>query len=163
MTIEFRPAATICDKLRSYRQRDFPVHRLNSNHLPPQGRSSGAFPWLLQHLIVAGLLVCVATVAEAGVDVWTTNGPEGGSIFALAIDPTTPATLYAGTTGGLFKSLDAGANWSAVNSGLTNTFVLDLAIDPTTPATLYAGTNGGGVFKSLNAGANWSAVNSVID
>jgi len=51
------------------------------------------------------------------------------------------------------------ANWIAVNTGLTNTYVRALAIDPDTPTTLYAGT-GGGVFKSTNGGANWSAVNT---
>jgi hypothetical protein len=35
------------------------------------------------------------------VGVWTTGGPYGGNIQALAIDPTTPATLYAGTSGGV--------------------------------------------------------------
>ena len=33
-------------------------------------------------------------------------------IAALAIDPTTPSTLYAGTNGGVFKSTDAGATWT---------------------------------------------------
>jgi hypothetical protein len=46
----------------------------------------------------------------------------------------------------VFKSTNGGANWSAVNTGLTNTDVRALAIDPTTPTTLYAGTYGGGVF-----------------
>jgi len=80
---------------------------------------------------------------------------------ALAIDPTTPATLYAGTEGGVFKSTDGGGNWSAVNTGLPlYTSFYTLAIDPTTPATLYAGTSGGGVFKSTNGGGSWSAVNT---
>jgi hypothetical protein len=44
----------------------------------------------------------------AGVNVWTTNGPEGGIIEALAIDPATPATLCAGAYGGgVFKSTSA--------------------------------------------------------
>jgi photosystem II stability/assembly factor-like uncharacterized protein len=77
------------------------------------------------------------------------------------IDPATPTTLYAGAWGGgVFKSTNGGANWSAFNSGLTDTDVQALAIDPTTPTTLYAGTWGGGVFKSTNGGANWSEVNT---
>jgi photosystem II stability/assembly factor-like uncharacterized protein len=48
----------------------------------------------------------------------------------------------------VFKSTNGGTNWSAVNTGLTNTYVRALAIDPATPATLYAGTEGGGVFKT---------------
>ena len=70
---------------------------------------------------------------------------------ALAIDPSAPATLYAGTDSGVFKSTNAGGNWTAINTGLTNTCVLALVIDPSAPATLYAGTLGG-VFKSTDGG-----------
>ena len=118
----------------------------------------------LQKVLLIGLLVLFtasqAGIVSAGTNVWTSNGPEGGTIFALAIDPATPATLYAGTYGGgVFKSTNGGGNWSAVNTGLTNTNVHALAIDPATPATLYAGT-WGGVFKSTDGGGNWSAVNT---
>jgi len=71
---------------------------------------------------------------SAGFNVWTSIGPEGGWIYAMAINPTTPTTLYAGTYGGgVFKSTDGGATWSAVNTGLTNKSVRALAIDPTPP------------------------------
>src|SRR5438093_2141363 len=91
--------------------------------------------------------------AEAGVDVWTANGPEGGSVSALAIDPQTPTTLYAGTRfDGVFKSTDGGGTWSASNTGLPQGRSVDaLAIDPQTPTTLYVGTFGG-VFKSTDSG-----------
>ena len=101
------------------------------------------------------LLLSTAGITRAGIDVWTSNGPEGGSIWALAIDPDTPTTLYAGTDrGGVFKSTNRGTSWSAVNTGLTSTCAA-LAIDPTTPTTLYAG-GGGNVFKSTDGGNNWS-------
>ena len=91
--------------------------------------------------------------AEAGVNVWTTNGPEGGSISALAVDPQTPTTLYAGTTSaGVFKSTDGGTHWRAVNAGLGATTVRALAIDPQTPTTLYAATWDRGIFKSTDGG-----------
>ena len=65
----------------------------------------------------------------------------------MAVGPATPRTVYAGRGGGgVFKSTNGGATWSAVNTGLTNTDVYTLAIDPITPTTLYAGTWGGGVF-----------------
>src|SRR5207249_6495890 len=60
------------------------------------------------------LLVVSLHRAEAGVNAWTTNGPHSETINALAIDPQTPTTLYAGTSGdGVFKSTDGGGNWSA--------------------------------------------------
>src|SRR5437870_7952575 len=97
---------------------------------------------------------------QAGVNVWTSLGPEGGAVLALAIDPRSPSTLYAGTrSGGVFKSTNGGASWSAVNTGLLTILpdnsppgtvtvtVSALAIDPLLPSTEYAAV-GGTVFKS---------------
>ena len=42
--------------------------------------------------------------------------------------------------------MDSGANWSAINDGLTRLGILAVAIDPVTPSNLYAGTLGTGVF-----------------
>ena len=100
-------------------------------------------------VVLAALLASGASLAEAGINVWTSNGPEGGVITALAIDPVTPTTLYAASgtyyaaaTGrGVFKSTDGGGSWTRINSGLPP-FLLNfdaLAIDPVTPSTLYAG------------------------
>src|SRR5207253_1366052 len=81
-------------------------------------------------------------------------------VNALAINPITPSILYAGTNSGIFKSISNGSNWSAVNSGLINTFVTALAIHSGLPSTLYAGTAGGGIFVSQNSGASWDALNT---
>jgi hypothetical protein len=40
------------------------------------------------------VLVASAHPTQAGINVWTSHGPEG-VVRALAIDPTTPRTLYA--------------------------------------------------------------------
>ena len=69
-----------------------------------------------------------------------TTSPFRFYVFALAIDPRTPSTLYAGTGGGVYQSTDSGGSWSAVLSDQT---VVALAIDPSTPSTLYAGTQTG--------------------
>jgi len=78
------------------------------------------------------------------------------------IDPQTPSTLYAGTSGGVLKSFDGGASWITANSGLPAFSIKTLAIDPQTPSTLYAGTWGESVFKSINGGAFWSTGNNRI-
>jgi photosystem II stability/assembly factor-like uncharacterized protein len=86
-------------------------------------------------------------------------------VFALAIDPQSSSTLYATTfSQGVFKSVDGGQSWIAVNTGLTSPDVRAIAIDPQTTTTLYAGTgytdprNFRGVFKSVDGGSNWIAV-----
>ena len=110
--------------------------------------------------VVALFCLSLADAAVAGVNVWTTNGPAGADIRALAIDPANPATLYAGALdGGVFKSTDSGGTWAAANTGLTTPYVNALAIDPSTPATLYAGTSGG-IFKSADSGGTWAAANT---
>src|SRR5438128_2526370 len=109
--------------------------------------------------------------AEAGIDVWTTNGPYGGTIRSLAIDPQSSTTLYASVEGvdvngastveGVFKSTDEGGSWTAINTGLTNPGGISLAIDPQTPTTLYAAGWGAGC-KSNHGGVNSSATNTTL-
>jgi hypothetical protein len=65
---------------------------------------------------------------------------SSASVTALATDPLAPATVYAGTTIGVYKSLDAGTNWFVATNGLPNLPITALAIDPLTPSNVYAGT-----------------------
>ena len=104
-----------------------------------------------------------------GAGSWTiaNSGLSGINVFSLAIDPSNPATVYAGTLGrGVFKSTNGGQTWSTANSGFTDTIVLSLAIDPVHPNTIYAGTAtsaffpGSDVFKSTDGGQNWIVANS---
>src|SRR5262245_45802293 len=94
--------------------------------------------------------------ADAGVGSWTTQGPEGGPLLSLAIDPLEPRTLYAGTLiNGVFKSTDGGSTWSAASAGLpAGSGAGELVVDPGTSGTLYA-TAAPGVFKSTNSGDSW--------
>lgn len=84
----------------------------------------------------------------------------GNSIFEIAVDPTSPNRLYAGTGGAVFKSTDYGVNWipqAVIPIAYT------LLIDPNSPNTLYAGSGGpyayeGGVYKSTDSGATWGSI-----
>jgi hypothetical protein len=88
-----------------------------------------------------------------GINTWTSNGPIGADVHSLAIDPSNPATIYAGTVG-VWKSVNCGGNWS--HSVLSNGF-LALVIHPTNASTIYGGGNEG-VFKSTDAGITWSKI-----
>ncbi len=82
-------------------------------------------------------------------------------VNTLAIDPSNPNTIYAGTIqGGVCKSTNGGDTWIQTGSGLTDLHVRSLAIDPSNPTTIYAGTDAGGVFKSTNGGDSWNPINS---
>jgi hypothetical protein len=110
----------------------------------------------------AVILLLTLSPARAGIDQWTSNGPFGGQVTILAVDPQTPSIVYAGNAGGgVFKSVDGGVSWALASAGITDLSVRALAIDPQTPTTLYAGTDqGGGVFKSMDGGNSWVALNS---
>jgi hypothetical protein len=61
--------------------------------------------WCLAVVATLLLIASGSTPALAETGTWTSHGPEGGSISALAVDSRSPSTLYAGTLGaGTFKS-----------------------------------------------------------
>src|SRR6266850_1459541 len=132
-------------------------------------RKSAALPGstpVLVALLVA--LPCLAGTRDTRVRAheWTSAGPEGFGVVALAIDPLKPRILYAGAWGaGVYKSTDGGQRWGPASQGLTDRRVMALIIDPQTPTTLYAvgwGASGGvsGVFKSTDGGTTWSLASS---
>jgi photosystem II stability/assembly factor-like uncharacterized protein len=98
------------------------------------------------------------SVQDVSNDIWTTYGPEGGGVGLIALDPKSPTTIYAGTGGGIFKSLDSGTSWRVIRDGLTDLDILSIVIDPNNPKTIYAGGDAG-VFKSFDAGESWSKIN----
>ena len=84
------------------------------------------------------------------------NGLSSNSVAALAVDPLTAGTLYAGFDGaGVFKSEDGAAHWSALNAGLLTQRIRSLTIDPQQPAILYAGTGDGGVYRFTHTYRVW--------
>jgi sugar lactone lactonase YvrE len=89
------------------------------------------------------------------------SGNWAKSVNALAIDPVSRQTVYAGTgDSGVFKSTDGGASWKAISPFSA---VSSLAIDPRNSQTIYTGTSAttsSGVFKSTDGGASWSAMSS---
>src|SRR5262249_8731897 len=110
--------------------------------------------------LCCGLVLAASGVANGGI--WTTHGPDDGRVNAIAVDPTTPSTVYAGTDGGgFFKSLDGGDTWSPAGGSpdVTSAAMTGIAVDPATPARVYATANvglSGGIFRSTDAGASWS-------
>jgi hypothetical protein len=78
----------------------------------------------------------------------------GTDVLAVAAAPSLYSTLFAGTTSGIFASLDGGDTWSPV--GLDGREVRAIAVDPIQPAHLFVATDAG-VFVTSDAGADWSA------
>jgi len=81
------------------------------------------------------------------------HGPRGSSTRAIIIIDT---FIFAGTDGGwVYRSADSGANWSKVNSGLTDSkdrFIWGFGANRT---TLFALSQFGGAASSSDFGENW--------
>lgn len=118
------------------------------------------------HILYAGTSFAGVYKSTNGGASWTAVNtglpptPGGFSaIESLAVDPTTPDIVYAGTGGGVYRTSDGGATWSAANTGLPDLQVTSVVIDLAMSA-MYAGTTAqgqpGGVFKSTNGGTTWS-------
>ena len=100
--------------------------------------------------------------SEDGGETWTrsTTGLHTPYVTALAVDPSEPATLYAGTNrpsgtrpGGVFKSVDGGETWRL--AGMTDPLIFYLAVAPTMPTTIFARSRSGGLFRSVDGGEAW--------
>lgn len=91
---------------------------------------------------------------------------DSRGLLSVAIDPSSPSTLYAGDFAGLFKSINAGESWDHVWSEQD---VHTVALDPLSPTTLYAGTGPmniddvSSVFKSTDGGTSWTRVLATTD
>jgi photosystem II stability/assembly factor-like uncharacterized protein len=102
----------------------------------------------------------------------TTGGffsPVTGRIMTIAVDPsdaTGNTVLLGGAMGGIWRTTDAGASWTAVGDQNASLAMGSVAFSPSNPATVYAGTGeatfafdtyyGAGVLKSSNHGATWT-------
>jgi len=89
---------------------------------------------------------------------WTLMSSGLGETFinVVAIDPTNPDTLYAGSTFGstgigVVKSTDAAVSWTAI---LDNIGSEALVVDRSRTSTVYSGH--GGVLRSPDGGMSWS-------
>ena len=104
---------------------------------------------------------------------WTFIGPlnTGGRVTDVAIAPDNDDHLYVATaTGGIFRSYDAGANWTPIFDEVSKPSIGDIAIAPSNAQRIYAGTGeangsatdgayfGDGIYRSDNGGDTWTNV-----
>jgi hypothetical protein len=88
---------------------------------------------------------------------WTTTGlifsvSSATTIHRLLMDPTNNNILYAATTFGIFKTINAGVSWTNIISGNFS----DMELKPSTPTTIYAVTSNT-FYLSVNSGGTWTA------
>jgi photosystem II stability/assembly factor-like uncharacterized protein len=139
---------------------------------PPEGQvgiESLAIDPRTPAILYAGTTSGVWKSADRGAT-WTRLPAGDGRFTAIAVDPSSPSTVYAlalfGVFGGtLLRSADSGATWAERGAGLplarADDFTpVQLAIDPATvPGTVYVAFQAFGVglnFRSADAGGSWT-------
>jgi photosystem II stability/assembly factor-like uncharacterized protein len=75
---------------------------------------------------------------------------------AIAFSPGNPSTVYFGNDGGMYKSTDGGATFSAINNNLSITQLYSGAVHPTSEI-YYGGSQDNGTERTLAAPA-WQMV-----
>ncbi|MBT3588370.1 MAG: T9SS type A sorting domain-containing protein [Flavobacteriaceae bacterium] len=97
---------------------------------------------------------------DMGPDYWnqtTAWSPGVGRITGLAVDATNSDHIIVGAeTGGVWRTIDAGATWAPMGDYFSNLRVYAVAIDPQDSDIYFFGSNGGFMYKSLDAGATWT-------
>ena len=118
---------------------------------------------------------------ESGGSVWKpTGGLTGDRVNYLAIAPKNNHVIYAASSAGIFKSINAGVSWTHVSNWLQNSTTLtekatgltlgiratapvySLSIDPSNNSVVYAVTYLG-IFKTDDGGESWISVNDGLE
>ena len=146
-----------------------PTVSLGGNVLPDVGwvsaeRLTATVPWGLitgtYTLTVenpggeSGSLADAFTVTQ-GIGVWATDGPYGGRVLQVILNPDTPTTAYAVMRAvGVFASVDDGANWEPIMAARNPSRV---AFDAQDSNVIYAGGSGvqGDSLRSMDGGLTW--------
>lgn len=88
------------------------------------------------------------------------KGMSHSRVIAMAVDPSYPATIYAGTKGdAVYKSYDGGQRWTSMRSGLDDatisSVVNQFVFDPYDSNHIFVATTMG-VFETKSGGGNWT-------
>lgn len=90
---------------------------------------------------------------------WVGRVPYQTSSVLLAPSATNDQLIYAGGTGGVYKSGNAGATWNVASNGLQHATVTGIVVNPTNDQMVFVATGHAGVFKSTDGAASWQAAN----
>jgi len=93
----------------------------------------------------------------------------GGRVSAIALDPSDSATFYVGLgTGGIVKTTNAGASFTAIFEKEKVAAIGDIAVAPSEPKVVWVGTGeandrnssswGNGAYRSEDSGSTWTSV-----
>ena len=85
-------------------------------------------------------------------------GLDGKNVRRLVVHPSQADTVWAATSGGVYRSTDGGANWTLLGFGGRN--IVALAVDAA-GNVLVASEKEAGIWFSEDGGGNWSGPSTI--
>jgi photosystem II stability/assembly factor-like uncharacterized protein len=82
--------------------------------------------------------------------------PEAPTVRALAVHPSKPEIVYAGTQSGAYRSGDHGEHWERVAMPDHGLPVWSVLFHPHNPDTILVGTENCEIYRSDDAGERWT-------
>ncbi len=94
--------------------------------------------------------------------IWSAGSTDlsARQVLALGADPSAPATLWAGTDDGVYRSADGGAHWARTGASLSGAVHAVLAPSGGAAGRVFAAADAG-LFVTTNGGATWTTVPGV--
>lgn len=95
------------------------------------------------------------------------NGLPGIKMLSVAIDPANSKVIYGGAAQGLFKSIDAGINWTKIHAA-RNRPVTSILISKSDSNMILIGTDStrksaSCIYRTVDGGISWAPVYSNVE
>ncbi len=85
---------------------------------------------------------------------WVTMGGIAGTVRKFVVQPGNSNIVFAASTGGIYRSVNAGVNWTQVSNVSTE----DIEFKTDDVNTMFA--SGNGVMRSVDNGVSWTTLTS---
>ncbi|MEZ4888155.1 MAG: PKD domain-containing protein [Chitinophagales bacterium] len=91
-------------------------------------------------------------------DTWVSSntGMNNKTVGMMVMHPTNPSIILAATSGGIYKTINGGTNWTLEQSGNFK----DIEYKPSDPNIAYA-TASGNFYRSTNGGDSWTQLGTL--
>src|SRR5229473_3282688 len=99
--------------------------------------------------------------SRGGESPWEAIGdglPPAPEVRAIAVHPARPATVFAGTQAGVYRSEDHGDRWVRLDAPAPGLAVWSLLLHPRDPDTVFAGYEPAAIYRSTDGGGSWECV-----
>ena len=113
--------------------------------------------------VLVGAIAGGIFVTKDGGESWKNLAIHPEKVYGLALDPFDTNVIYASgllnKRGKIFKSVDAGANWTELyTTASEGPLISALAVDTKNPKIIYAATSENQLLKTMDGGVSWKNI-----